>query len=116
MSHTITLEEAARMLKTCTETVSACIRLQGLPAAKVGRAWVLVDDDVIDWLRKQYGKGDLCESTKEASAGFGGSIPRLPAGELQKALAPHRASRQRNLPPGLRQKHGEPADSEKSPA
>lgn len=54
MSRTLTLDEAADVLKTTAETVSECIRLRGLPAAKIGRAWVLVEADVIDWLRQQY--------------------------------------------------------------
>jgi hypothetical protein len=39
------------MLKTTPETVSAMIRNEQLPAAKVGRARVLVDIDVVRWLR-----------------------------------------------------------------
>ena len=54
MSRTLTLDEAADVLKTTAETVSECIRLRGLPAAKIGRAWVLVEADAIDWLRQQY--------------------------------------------------------------
>jgi len=48
---TLSLEQAAAWLFTTPETVSECIRRHGLPAAKVGRAWVLVDVDVIDWIR-----------------------------------------------------------------
>ena len=54
MSRTLTLDEAADVLKTTAETVSECIRLRGLPTAKIGRAWVLVEADAIDWLRQQY--------------------------------------------------------------
>ncbi len=53
---TLTLEQAAAMLNTTTETVSECIRCKGLPAVKIGRAYVLVDADVLAWLRAQYGQ------------------------------------------------------------
>lgn len=49
---TLTLDEAADLLKTTPETVSAKIRDEGLPAAKVGRAWVLIDVDVAEWVRR----------------------------------------------------------------
>lgn len=42
------------MLRTTPETVSEAIRTRGLPAVRVGRAYVLVTEDVIAWLRTQY--------------------------------------------------------------
>lgn len=53
---TLTLEQAAAMLNTTADTVSECIRSKGLPAVKIGRAYVLVDVDVMAWLRAQYGR------------------------------------------------------------
>ena len=53
---TLTLEQAAAMLNTNADTVSECIRFKGLPAVKIGRAYVLVDTDVLAWLRAQYGQ------------------------------------------------------------
>lgn len=53
---TLTLDQAAEVLNTTSETVSDCIHHRGLPAARIGRAYVLVDEDVIGWLRTQYGK------------------------------------------------------------
>lgn len=49
----MTLAEAAVFLKTTPETVSAMIRNEGLPAAKVGRAWVLVDEHIADWVSRR---------------------------------------------------------------
>ena len=109
---TLTLQEAADMLHVCTETVSECIRAQGLPAAKIGRAWVLVDEDVINWLRQRYKKGEECGSTNEASAGSGGLTPRSQAKELREALAPRADRRRRNGLPNLQVIPGAPADSE----
>ncbi len=53
---TLTLEQAAAMLNTTADTVSKCIRSKGLPAVKIGHAYVLVDTDVLAWLRAQYGQ------------------------------------------------------------
>lgn len=42
MPRTLTLAEAADMLKVHVDTVSDLIRRQGLPAARFGRAYVLM--------------------------------------------------------------------------
>src|SRR4051812_47916402 len=99
---TLTLDEAADMLKTCTETVSECIRSRGLPAVKIGRAWVLVDDDVINWLRQQYGKDLKCASIPAASAASSGSMSQSQGRELHAALEPQANPRRRNGRPNLR--------------
>lgn len=53
---TLSLEQAAAVLHTTADTVSDCIRHRGLPAARIGRAYVLIEADVIAWLREQYPK------------------------------------------------------------
>ena len=58
---TLDLDGAAGWLKCDPETVRARAAAGELPAAKVGRAWVFVDVDLVEWLRKQYG---ACHSTK----------------------------------------------------
>ena len=63
---TLSLQQAAAMLNTTPETVSAMIRNERLPAAKVGRAWVLVDVDIIRWLRGRYAREEKqCGSSEE---------------------------------------------------
>ena len=93
MTRTLSLDEVAAMLKTTPETVSDCIRYRGLPAAKIGRAWVLVDDDVISWLRQQYAQA---EGLTAPGAGRL-HVPRsVTADTLDKVLAPKkRAARGR---------------------
>lgn len=90
MASTLSLDEAAQLLKTSADTVSECIRFRGLPAAKIGRAWVLVDDDVIGWLRQQYGPQE--DASRESL-----TVPMPPhasALALREALAPRpKASR-----------------------
>ncbi|MGD7095921.1 helix-turn-helix domain-containing protein [Ralstonia pseudosolanacearum] len=97
------LEEAAAWLYTTPETVSECIRHQGLPAAKVGRAWVLVDVDVIDWLRQRYEKAEeKCGSTNDKKPVLGGLTSASTVRELDNLLAPRTAARRKSLPPRLR--------------
>ena len=76
------------MLNTTPETVSAMIRNERLPAAKIGRAWVLVDVDVIRWLRGRYAREEKeCGSSGEVRAMPGGVTSGTRVGALEKALA-----------------------------
>ena len=50
---TLNLEEAARFLKVHTETVSQLAKNGQLPGAKIGRAWVFLEEDLIEYLREQ---------------------------------------------------------------
>ena len=49
---------AAASLKTTLDTVSDKIPRERLPATEVGRAWGLVDEDLVEWLRGRYGLKD----------------------------------------------------------
>lgn len=114
VSRTLTLEEAAVILKTSADTVGECIRSRGLPAAKIGRAYVMVEADVIEWVRTQYGKQQEkeCVSTGEARRELGGSISdKQAATALAAALAPRTSGRRRNTPPRLRAISGGSSDS-----
>lgn len=50
---TCNITEAARLLKVHEETVAEMIRECKLPAAKVGRAWVMLERDVLDYIEQQ---------------------------------------------------------------
>jgi excisionase family DNA binding protein len=118
MPRTLTLEAAAEMLNTHPDTVSDCIHNRGLPAAKIGRSFVLVDDDVVAWLRTQYGKfrEAPCGSTSAANEALGGLISAtLPASALDAALAPQTRPRRGSTPPRLRAISGAPGASAKPP-
>ncbi len=52
MSVTVDAREAAHMLKVHYETVLDLIAQGTLPAAKVGRAYVLMTQDVIDYVQE----------------------------------------------------------------
>jgi excisionase family DNA binding protein len=117
MPRTLTLDQAAELLNTHPDTVSDCVHHRGLPAARIGRAYVLIDDDVIAWVRTQYGKwqgGQACGSISAANEERGGLISAtLPASALDAALAPRTKPRRRSTPPRLRAISGVPAASEK---
>jgi excisionase family DNA binding protein len=115
MARTLTLDTAAELLNTHPDTVSDCIHNRGLPAARIGRSYVLIDDDVIAWLRTQYGnQGKACGSISAANEALGGSISAtLPASALDAALAPRTTPRRRSTPPRLRAISGAPGASEK---
>lgn len=73
---TLDLTAAAEYLFCHEDTVVEMIS-EGLPAVKVGRKWVFVDVDLIEWLRAQYQTGKqparkACRSTSAVKRG--GSI------------------------------------------
>jgi excisionase family DNA binding protein len=51
--NTLNLEETARFLKVHTETISRLAKTGQLPGAKIGRAWVFLEEDLIEYLREQ---------------------------------------------------------------
>ena len=51
--NTLNLEETARFLKVHTETISRLAKTGQLPGAKIGRAWVFLEEDLIEYLRDQ---------------------------------------------------------------
>ena len=51
--HTVDITSAADMLRTHPRTVMDLIHSGTLPAAKVGRAWVMMTHDVLAYLDRQ---------------------------------------------------------------
>lgn len=113
MSALLTLEEAAALLRSSPETVSAWIKHRGLPAAKPGRNYLIVHDDLIAWLRLQSAandKGEACDSTDEGKSG--GPTFGTRAGALEEALRPRKKSPRGNGPTPSKQGYGEKRSSE----
>jgi excisionase family DNA binding protein len=50
---TLNIEETAKLLKVHIETVSRLAKTGQLPGAKIGRAWVFLEEDLIEYLREQ---------------------------------------------------------------
>ena len=71
----LTLVEAAAFLRVHKTTLTERVKAGAVPAAKVGRAWVFIETDLIIYIREQY----LCHSSKEKTVSTGGRVSRSPA-------------------------------------
>lgn len=85
--NTLNLSQAAAFLHCDPETVRQLAADHIVPGHKVGRAWVFVDVDLVDWLRKQYGRTEKCGYTNVGITGGPTSVSST-AKELERALAP----------------------------
>lgn len=52
-SPTVNIEEAAALLKVHPETCLTMVRAGKIPAAKVGRSWVMMTQDVLTYIQQQ---------------------------------------------------------------
>jgi excisionase family DNA binding protein len=77
---TLDLSGAANLLKLHPQTILQKARSGDIPAAKPGKCWVFIENDLVDWLRSKYhspqqdvGQGGtkVC-SLKEKTANTGG--------------------------------------------
>ncbi|MDP3610035.1 MAG: helix-turn-helix domain-containing protein [Methylophilus sp.] len=57
--HTLNLKEAAHLLKIHPVTLGDKARTGEIPGTKIGKCWVFVDVDLIDYIRAQYKRRDL---------------------------------------------------------
>ena len=69
--NTLDLEEAAAFLKCSDDTIRELVASGQLPGAKVGRKWVFIDVDLLEWLRTKYASqgAKKCQSTNGAKRG-----------------------------------------------
>lgn len=49
----LTTKEAAEFLKVSALTLRRKIRQDSLPAHRVGRKWVFIKSEILDWVRRQ---------------------------------------------------------------
>ncbi|MGR9044895.1 MAG: helix-turn-helix domain-containing protein [Gammaproteobacteria bacterium] len=77
--NTLTLQQAAELLKLHPQTILQKARAGKLPAAKLGKCWVFIEQDLIEWIRSQYtlprqdvGQGGTICSLKDQTANTGG--------------------------------------------
>lgn len=56
VSKTLNLKECAEILKADQEVVARLARNGDLPGAKIGRAWVFVEEQVLNFLRERIEK------------------------------------------------------------
>ena len=65
---TLTLQEAARLLKIHPVTLQEKARSGEIPGAKIGRSWVFVEIDLLEYIRSKYPRRAL-QGDKEAEIG-----------------------------------------------
>ena len=102
---TLTLQEAAGLLKLHPVTFAERAADGRIPAAKIGRRWVFVEDDLIGYVRAHYKRralqGDTSENSKCHSISAktrltGGSSSRLAVIACRKALGLPTSGKLRN--------------------
>jgi excisionase family DNA binding protein len=71
---TLNLVEAAALLKIHPNTLAALAAKGKAPAAKIGRAWAFIEEDLAMYIRERYIKEAPCRSTSRRAAKSGGSI------------------------------------------
>ena len=94
--NTLSLQEAATFLKIHPVTLGEKARLGEIPGSKIGKCWVFVDVDLIQYIRAQYKRQDLqgeqlevsqCHSSNEKIHHIGGSNFSTTAEQYKKVLA-----------------------------
>ena len=93
---TLNLQEAARFLKIHPVTLQEKARAGEIPGAKIGKCWVFVEIDLVEYIRSQYPRRALqgehtevtiCHSTNARIHPIGGSNSRPAADDrYSKAL------------------------------
>ena len=93
---TLTLQQAAALLKIHPVTLQDKARAGEIPGAKVGRAWVFVEIDLLEYIRSKYARRALqgdraevtqCHSTSAVAHRIGGSNSATTDDEYSKVLA-----------------------------
>ena len=102
--NTLDLEQASVLLKLHPQTILQKARAGLLPAAKLGKCWVFVEQDLIDWIRSQYtrprqnvGQGESTCSLKDQTANSGGiALPLQTAQQYANLLKPMTNAKRRS--------------------
>jgi len=93
--NTLTLQEAAKLLKLHPVTLQEKSRAGKIPGAKIGKRWVFVEVDLIEHIRAQYqrrvSQGEheelqTCHFTDAKTRPSGGSKYPSAGEQYQKAL------------------------------
>jgi excisionase family DNA binding protein len=107
---TLTLQEAAELLKMHPEELRRRARAGKVPAAKPGKQWVFIEEDLQNYLRSLYASQRQALQGEHGSNNTwhflnavapGGSIsPARAARELESLLAPKTSRKPRNFTTG----------------
>ncbi len=94
--NTLTLQQAAALLKIHRITLLEKARAGDIPGAKIGKCWVFVEIDLIEYIRSQYRRRALqgehaevtqCHSTNARTHHIGGSKSLTMDDQYSEALA-----------------------------
>src|ERR1700731_4121192 len=86
MNPTVDLPGAAELLHLNEHTVEAWARQGRIPAHRVGRRWLFVTAELVEWVKEQPGGDPQCRSTGAAASG-GASSPAKASRRLRNLLA-----------------------------
>ena len=84
--NTLDINGAAKLLHCHPETLRIKAASNEVPGVKIGREWVFVDVDLIEYLRSQYGKDKECRSTSRKAAKRTTSLSQSTVNEYEEAL------------------------------
>ena len=93
--NTLTLKDAAKFLHIHPVTLQEKARAGEVPGAKVGKCWVFLDVDLVQYLRSKYRQralqgehteGSICHSTNAETRLIGGSNSPMIDAEYGKVL------------------------------
>jgi excisionase family DNA binding protein len=114
MSRTLDLDQAAKLLHLHPDTVQQRAKAGEIPAAKPGKCWVFVEEDLIDWLRSQYFSNrrtkEKCSTNVEK---LGGLISDTLDEEFDNLVKPATVKRHRNTTTVLKPDFGNKKNSAK---
>jgi len=99
---TLNLVEAAQFLHVHQTTLQKRARDGDIPGVKIGRAWVFVDVDLLDYLRSQYRRRALQGDAKEVMKCHSTNAKIVPIGGLNSMLTDDEYRKALELPTGKR--------------
>ena len=102
--NTLNLQQAADLLKLHPVTLQSKAKAGLIPCCKIGRRWVFIEIDLIEYIRAQYkwralqgdGKETICHSTNAKTRLFGGSKSPLVDEQYNAVLGLTTKSKLRN--------------------
>jgi Helix-turn-helix domain len=121
LTTTLNVRAAAKMLHIHPVTLQKLARAGEIPGAKIGKAWVFLEIDMIEYIRSQCKRRVLqseskeinqCHSTNAMTHRDGGSKSTTTAEQYKKALGLHASERPRNIMTDSRRRCGNKEGSE----
>ncbi len=88
----LTVEQVAQMLRCTPATVRVLAKDGKIPAAKIGKAWLFVETDLVAHIRSQYKAPEEC-STDARAVVISGADSRSVVARLDAQLARQSAAK-----------------------